>query len=292
MNIFDEKYRSLIREARKSSLKSTRQGIDAHMIPGATFEHNMSEGFPLTTLRKVIFDLVASELQFNLSGITDKKWLQDRGNHIWDEWCDPSIVPYGIDTLSKEKMKKERDLGPLYGFEWRHFGAEYRGYDKNYDGKGIDQIERLISTLKTNPQSKRMVVSCWNPSHLNRQAIPPCPFAFEISVFDEEMHLFFFQRSVDVMLGFPFDFAGYALLLHLLSKQMSMTAGKVTGFFANVELYVNQEEAADIIIKREGKPKLPTITTEKFESILNWQYTQTKVENYAAESSLKIEIAV
>lgn len=90
MNTFDKKYKELIRKVRNATLKPTRQGIDAHMIPGAMFEHSLREGFPLTTLRKIKFDLIASELQFNLLGLTDKKWLQDRGNHIWDDWCDPS----------------------------------------------------------------------------------------------------------------------------------------------------------------------------------------------------------
>lgn len=189
-------------------------------------------------------------------------------------------------------MKKERDLGPLYGFEWRHFGAEYRGYNKNYTGKGVDQIRWLLAMLKSNPESRRMVVTCWNPTHLNRQSIPPCPFAFEVCVFGKELHLFFFQRSVDIMLGFPFDFGGYALLLHLLSIQTGLKAGKVTGFFGNVELYENQEEAADTLLSRKSTPTLPKIKTEKFHSIFDWEYTQTKIENYEPNSSLKIEIAV
>jgi len=292
MNTFDKKYKELIRKVRHATLKPTRQGIDAHMIPGAMFEHSLRGGFPLTTLRKIKFDLISSELQFNLLGLTDKKWLQDRNNHIWDDWCDPSIVPYKKDEITKRKMKKERDLGPLYGFEWRHFGAEYRGYNKNYTEKGIDQIKWLLEMLKSNPESRRMVVTCWNPSHLDRQSIPPCPFAFEVSVFGKELHLFFFQRSVDIMLGFPFDFGGYALLLHLLSKQTGLKAGKVTGYFGNVELYVNQEKAANNLLIRNGKQTLPRIKTEKFSSILEWEYTQTKIENYEADSSLKIEIAV
>lgn len=292
MNTFDKKYKELIREVRNAALKPTRQGIDAHMIPGATFQHSLKEGFPLTTLRRIKFDLIASELQFNLLGLTDKKWLQDRDNHIWDDWCDPSIVPYGKDERTKKKMKDERDLGPLYGFEWRHFGAEYKGYNKNYVGKGIDQIKWLLEILNSSPESKRMVVTCWNPSHLDRQSIPPCPFAFEVSVFGKELQLFFFQRSVDVLLGFPFDFGGYALLLHLLSKQTGLSAGKVTGFFGNVELYVNQEKGADTLLNRKVKSTLPNIKTEIFSSIFDWEYSQTKIENYETNSSLQIEIAV
>ena len=292
MNSFDNKYRELIHRVRNASTKSTRQGIEAHMIPGATFEHLLSEGFPLTTLRKIKFDLIASELEFNLRGLTDKKWLQDRNNHIWDEWCDPSIVPYGTDNETKERMKQERDLGPLYGFEWRHFGAEYNGYGKDYSDKGVDQIKWLLKMLKNNPESKRMIVSSWNPSHFNRQAIPPCPFAFEVSIFKKEIHLFVFQRSVDILLGFPFDFAGYALLLCLLSKETKLNPGKITSFYGNVELYINQEKEADVLLRRIGNKNLPSIATHEFSSILNWKHTSTRLEGYEPNPAINIEIVV
>ena len=110
MNSFDSKYQDLIRSVRNAPTKSTRQGVDAHMIAGATFEHHMSDGFPLTTLRKIRFDLIASELQFNILGLTDKRWLQERGNHIWDPWCDPTIVPYASDPATKERMRNENEL--------------------------------------------------------------------------------------------------------------------------------------------------------------------------------------
>lgn len=292
MNSFDKKYKELIYKVRSAPTKPTRQGVNAHMIPGATFEHFLSEGFPLTTLRKIKFDLVASELNFNLLGLTDKKWLQDRNNHIWDEWCDPSLVPYDTDDKTKKSMRQERDLGPLYGFEWRHFGTEYKGYDKDYSGKGVDQIKWLLEMLKSNPESKRMVVSCWNPAHFNRQAIPPCPFAFEVSVFKKEIHLFVFQRSVDILLGFPFDFAGHALFLHLLSKETKLTPGKVTAFYGNVELYTNQGKKADILLDRTGNKSLPSIVTDKFLSILDWKYIDTRLEGYGADPAINIAIAV
>lgn len=292
MNTFDQKYLALLTQVRQGYLKPTRSGATALMVPGATFEHDMREGFPLTTLRKVKFDLIASELQFHLTGSTDKKWLQDRGNHIWDDWCDPAIIPYASDEDTKRKMRAERDLGPLYGFQWRHFGAPYQGYEKGYTGQGVDQIAVLLHTLKNNPESKRMVVTCWNPSDLGRQAIPPCPFAFSLSVFGDTLHLSFFQRSVDIMLGFPFDFASHALLLDLLAKEVGLKAGKVTAYFANVELYESHIPAADELLARTPAQNLPGITTETFISLLEWNCRDSHLTDYQPASPLKINIVV
>ena len=292
MNSFDLKYQKLLAEVRNAPIKPTRSGVDAHMLPGATFTHDLSEGFPLTTLRKIPFRLIASELEFNLRGITDKRWLQERGNHIWDAWCNPSLVTYAHDDGTKQRMLEERDLGPLYGFEWRHFGARYEGYDKDYSDCGVDQIAWLLEIIKTDPNSKRMVVSCWNPQHLDQQAIPPCPFAFEVSICGNMMHLFLFQRSVDIMLGFPFDFAQYALLLHLLAQETGYVPGNLTAFFGNVELYTTHEDQADGVLSREAFVSLPRITMPRTISLLAWTYTDTNLEEYQCHSHIKIPVTV
>ncbi|MFA4831654.1 MAG: thymidylate synthase, partial [Patescibacteria group bacterium] len=112
--------------------KQDRTGVGVLSVSGVMFEHNMAEGFPLLTTKKMPFRLIASELEFFIKGITDKQWLQERNNHIWDEWCSPKKIPYGRDEEIKQKMKTERDLGPIYGFQWRHFNAPYQGYDASY----------------------------------------------------------------------------------------------------------------------------------------------------------------
>jgi len=122
-------------------VKKDRTGVGTIAIAGTMFEHDMSDGFPLLTTKSVPMRLVASELEFFLRGISDKKWLQERDNHIWDEWCTPEKIPYAHDEETKAKMMAERDLGPIYGWQWRHFGAKYQGYDKNYEGQGVDQIK-------------------------------------------------------------------------------------------------------------------------------------------------------
>ena len=166
----------------KGEYKNNRTGIGTYAVSGVKFDHDMSKGFPLLTTKNVSFRLVASELEFFIKGLTDKKWLQDQNNHIWDEWCNPERVPYGHNEEIKQRMLEETDLGPIYGWQWRHFGGEYKDHKQNYNNKGIDQLERIINTLKINPDDRRMIVSAWNPKDLNKMALPPCHTFFQFNV--------------------------------------------------------------------------------------------------------------
>jgi len=272
---------------------STRQGTPAYTIAGAIFEHDMSKGFPLLTTKKVPFRLIASELQFFINGITDKKWLQDRNNHIWDEWAKPQLAPYGHDEESKKKMLEERDLGPIYGFQWRHFNAPYESYDTDYTGKGIDQLKKIIETLKTNPRDRRMIVSAWNPSQFNEMGLPPCHYAFQVTVIDGTLNLLWNQRSVDTMLGLPFNIASYALLLHLIAKEAGLKEGKLVGFLADVHLFENHVEGAKEQLSRDpNKFPLPTIETSEWKSIFDWKSEDTKLLNYQSYDRIPFEIAI
>ena len=223
---------------------STRQGVNAYTIAGAIFEHDMSVGFPLLTTKKVPFRLIATELEFFINGRTDKKWLIDNNNHIWDEWASPKKAPYGHDEMSKKKMKEERDLGPIYGFQWRHFNAKYKNYNTDYTEQGIDQLKKIIETLKTNPRDRRMIINSWNPNQLEEMALPPCHYSFQITTIGNKLNLLWNQRSVDTMLGLPFNIASYALLLHLLAKETGFKEGKLVGFLADVHIFENHIEGA------------------------------------------------
>jgi len=274
-------------------LEETRTGIKAYTIAGAIFEHDMSKGFPLLTTKKTPLRLIASELQFFINGITDKKWLQERNNHIWDEWANPKKAPYGHDEESKKKMLEERDLGPIYGFQWRHFNAPYKNYDSDYTGQGIDQFKNVIETLKTNPRDRRMIVSAWNPLQFNEMALPPCHYAFQITVIGNKLNLLWNQRSVDTMLGLPFNIASYALLLHLLAKESGLKEGKLVGFLADVHIYENHMEGAKEQLSRDPeKYPLPHIETENWKSIFDWKVEDTKVLNYQSYEKIPFEIAV
>ena len=273
--------------------KSSRTGVDTRAIAGAMFEHDMEKGFPLLTTKKIPFALVASELEFFIKGLTDKKWLSDRENHIWDEWANPQKAAYGHDNKSKEKMMAERDLGPIYGFQWRHFNAEYDNYDSNYAGKGIYQFKKMVEKVKTDPDDRRNIVSAWNPLQMGKMALPPCHFLFQVTVINGKLNLLWSQRSVDTMLGLPFNIASYALLLHLIAKETGLGEGKLVGFLADVHIYENHLEGAKEQIGRDPNTyPLPRVETENFKNIFDWQYTDTEIVNYQSYPRIKFEIAV
>jgi thymidylate synthase len=271
--------------------KTNRTGVDALAIAGAMFEHDMAEGFPLLTTKKVPFRMVRSELEFFIRGITDKDWLREQKNSIWDEWCSPDAVPYATDEQTKARMKDERELGPIYGWQWRNFGARYAAFDKAPENAGIDQLKQMVDTLKTDPGSRRMIVSAWNPLDLSRMALPPCHYAFQITVIDGRLNLLWNQRSVDVALGLPFNIASYACLLHLLAKEAGLGEGRLIGFLGDTHIYVNHVDGIREQLARAPK-SLPQIKTENFTSIFDWHYGDTVIENYEPHPAIKFEIAV
>lgn len=273
--------------------KTNRTGTNTIGIAGMMFEHDMSTGFPLLTTKKVPFRLVATELEFFIKGITDKQWLIQKNNHIWDEWANPKKAPYGHDEASKQKMKSERDLGPVYGFQWRHFNAEYHNYDTDYTGKGIDQLKKLIETLKNNPGDRRMLVSAWNPAMMESMALPPCHYAFQVIVSGGKLSLLWNQRSVDVMLGLPFNIASYALLLHLLAKESSLAEGRLVGFLGDTHIYSNHVKGAKEQLERDPhKYPLPQVQTEKFTSLFEWKSEDSQILGYESYPTIKFDIAV
>jgi thymidylate synthase len=271
--------------------KENRTGVDTLAVAGAMFEHDMAAGFPLLTTKKIPYRLVASELEFFIRGLTDKEWLRERNNHIWDEWCRPDVVPYGGDPETREKMKAERDLGPVYGWQWRNFGARYDAWDKAPGSGGTDQLRGLAETLKKDPGSRRMIVSAWNPSDLSRMALPPCHYSFQVTVIDGRVNLLWNQRSVDTALGLPFNIAGYGTLLHLLAKEAGLGEGKLIGFLGDTHIYVNHIDGVKKQLERIPRP-LPRIKTEPFTSIFNWTYTDSSIEAYDPHPALKFDIAV
>jgi len=275
----------------KGELKHNRTGIDTKAVAGVIFEHDMSKGFPMLTTKSVPYRLVASELEFFIKGITNKKWLIDRNNHIWDEWCSPEKVSYGHDDETKKKMADEIELGPIYGYQWRNFGAEYTSYDEKPQGNGVDQLKRVVEMLKQNPDDRRMIVSAWNPVDLPRMALPPCHFCFQVTVINGKLNLLWSQRSIDVALGLPFNIASYALLLHLLAQESGFKEGRLIGFLADTHIYVNHTEGLKEQLKRKPM-KLPSIKTQNFKSIFDWKYEDSEVIGYEHHPRISFEVAV
>lgn len=271
--------------------KQNRTGIDTLSVSGVMFEHDMATGFPLLTTKKMPFKTIRVELEGFIKGITDKSWYQERRCNIWNEWCNPKKVAYGHDEATKERMKAERDLGPIYGFQWRHFDASYINFDSDYTGQGIDQLAKMIETIRKNPGDRRMIVMAWNPKALSEQALPPCHYSFQVLVTEGKIDLLWNQRSVDTMLGLPFNIASYATLLHLIAKETGLGEGKLIGFLADTHIYLNQVDGAKLQLEREPKA-LPRIITDPFTSIYEWTGEQTRLEKYESHEKIEFPIAV
>lgn len=292
-NNFDKQYIALIKEVLDSgSERVTRSGAGTISVHGQMIRHDMSEGFPLTTLRNIPFRLISSELEWTLKGKTDKKSLNQYDNHIWDKFCNPKFIKdFKNNKETYDLMLNEDDLGPIYGFQWRHFGANYINQNSDYFNQGLDQIQNLVDMLKKNTNSKRLLVTNWNPKDVPEMAVPSCPCMFQLIRHGDKLNLSFFQRSADCMIGLPFDFAFHALLLHLFSLQTGLQAGSVAGFFNNIEIFNQHIEGAKEIIKREPK-QLGKIETKTFSDILSWHFQDSVIQGYEPNENMKFEVNI
>lgn len=286
MNNADSQYFALLNKILNEGVwKGNRTGVDCLTIAGFMFEHDMSTGFPLLTSRKLPFKSTKVELEFFIKGLSSKKWLQERGCKYWDGWCNPQLVPYGNDEETKKKMAAEDDLGLIYGTQWRNF------CDPKYPENGVDQLKRVVETLKKNPSDRRMICSAWNPLALPYVALPSCHYGFQVTVIGDKLNLAWSQRSVDTCCGLCQNVASYALLLHLLAKEGNLKEGKLIGFLMDTHIYANHIEG----VRKQLNQKtfdLPTIQTEKFTSIFDWTYEDTKLINYQSSEPIKYEVAI
>jgi len=284
-----KKYLDIVKKVLdEGKIKKNRTGVEAKTVVGAMIQHDMSLGFPLLTTKKIATKSMMVELEFFIKGKSDKKWLQNRGCKIWNEWCNPKKIPKNLnDQERKEFQKNEDDLGPIYGVQWRNFD-----YCKN-EISSCDQLKKIIDTLKKDPNDRRMIVSAWNPKALDSQALPPCHVLFHVTIIEDTLNLSWFQRSCDLMLGVPFNLASYSLLLHLLAKTNNFKEGYVTGFLSDVHIYTNHIEGAQEQLKRTPKP-LPSVETDfsQISTIFDWNYTLTTFNNYKPDKIINFEVAV
>ena len=280
--------------------KQNRTGIDTISITGYMFEHDMSEGFPLLTSKKMAYKSIFSELEFFIKGYHNKDWLKEHKNHIWDEWCSPILQPYGNDEKTKEKMKNISELGPIYGVQWRNFDGK-RYFDENLNemysdefSKGVDQLKYVVDEIKNNPTSRRIICSAWNPNQMSAMALPPCHVMWQvlINTTTNKMDLIWYQRSVDTMLGLPFNIASYAALLELLCLESGKyTPGKLIGMLADVHIYENHIETA---LEQLNRPtyKLPKFSVNNFKSIFDFESKDVVISDYVCGDKLSFDIAV
>lgn len=285
--------------------KENRTGIDTFAIANQHFSHDMREGFPLLTTKKVAFKSLSVELEGFIKGITDKRWYKERKCKIWNEWANPEQVQkreedllIGENVDEQETRKKlqllENDLGPIYGYQWRRFDVPYEPdapfihhgqpevpVDEPLEphNSSYDQLAQIVEKLKTNPNDRRLVCSAWNPHQICKMALPPCHLLWVLTHIDDVLNLHWTQRSCDLMLGVPFNIASYGLLLELLCKEAGMTAGNLSGILCDCHIYENQLDAAREQVKREPLP-LPTLKVEPFESIFTWTYKDVELLDY------------
>jgi thymidylate synthase len=287
MNNADKEYLRLLNLIlSQGKWKGNRTGVDCLTIAGFMFEHDLAEGFPLLTSRKLPFKSTKVELEFFIKGLRSKKWLQERGCKYWDGWCNPKKVPYGNNEETKKKMAAEDDLGLIYGAQWRDFRDPL-----SHENGGVDQLKNLVETLKKNPSDRRMICNSWNPLALDQMALPPCHYGWQVTVIGDKLNLAWNQRSVDTCCGLPQNIASYALLLHLLAKESGLKEGKLIGFLMDTHIYANHIEGVKQQLKQKVFP-LPTIKTEKFTDIFNWEYKDTELINYQYSGPIKYEVAI
>lgn len=304
-------------------LSDNRTGIKTLRIPtGAVFEHDMANGFPLITTKKMGLKNIATELEFFIRGITDKKWLTDRNCHIWDEWANAEkwkpvyeskitdlenqgylLFPEDREEIKNTTMNDERDLGPIYGFQWRHFGGKYKFNEKQIDKNpennfvkskpGVDQVANAIYEIKNNPTNRRIIVNAWNPVDMGKMALPPCHVMHQVLVQNGKLNLIWTQRSCDMFLGIPYNIASYALLLMLYAKEAGLKPGVLKGELHDVHIYENHIEQVKTQLQREPY-KLPTveIPNTTWHGMLNWHADGGfRLNNYVYHAKLRGDVA-
>jgi len=228
-----------------------RTGVRSIGVWGHMLRFDLRDGFPLVTTKKTHMPSIVTEMLFFVGGFTDVRWLQDRRCRIWNEWATPEqCAARGLE---------EFDLGPIYGWQWRHFGATYRGLkgeragSVGYAGEGVDQLRWAQQQLRENPESRQILVSAWNPVDLPKQALPPCHVLVHFRARGGRLHSTMFQRSADCFLGVPFNIAGYSLLAHMMAQACGLEPGVFTHFLSDAHLYENHLEQVRTQLTREPR---------------------------------------
>jgi thymidylate synthase len=247
--------------------KSDRTGTGTLSVFGHQMRFDLSEGFPLVTTKKLHLKSIVYELLWFLSGNTNNQWLKERGVSIWDEWAAP-----------------DGDLGPVYGYQWRSWPAP--------NGQHIDQIKEIIQTIKTNPDSRRIIVSAWNVADIPKMALAPCHAFFQFYVADGKLSCQLYQRSADIFLGVPFNIASYALLTHMVAQQCSLDVGEFIWTGGDCHLYSNHLEQVELQLSR--KPySLPQLKIHrKPDSIFDYQFEDFEIVDYESHPHIKAPVAV
>jgi len=250
--------------------KNDRTGTGTYSLFGRQLRFNLQEGFPLLTTKKLHTKSIVHELLWFLKGDTNIKYLNDNGVKIWDSWAD-----------------ENGDLGKVYGLQWRAFGK-----NPDHGMAGVDQIEWVINEIKNNPDSRRLVVSAWNPVDLPEMALSPCHCLFQFYVTNGKLSCQLYQRSADTYLGIPFNTSSYSLLTHMIAQVCNLGVGDFVHTFGDVHLYKNHIEQAKLQLTREPF-KLPTLyLNPNVKDLFDFKYEDIQILNYVAHPHIKASVAI
>ncbi len=261
-----------------------RTGVGTISAFGYQTRFDLHEGFPIVTTKRVPFRWVAEELFWFLSGDTDETSLRKRGVDIWKEWAD--------EEHTSRFGRKEGDLGPIYGYLWRSFGGDYP------ERNGFDQIAWLLREIEENPNSRRLIVSGWNPEQASQVDLPPCHTLFHFKVEnDKTLHCQLYQRSADAFLGVPFNISSYALLTHLVAHVTDLEAGEFIHTFGDLHIYQNHLEQVDKLLEREplSLPELKFVDAgdlKGLDGLLAFEMENLKLEGYTSHKKIAAPVAV
>jgi thymidylate synthase len=273
-------YQELLRHILQNGTRhDDRTGVGTISVFGYQTRFDLREGFPIVTTKRVPFRWVAEELLWFLSGDTNEKNLRARGVDIWAEWAD--------EAHTSRFGREEGDLGPVYGYLWRSFGGDYP------ERNGFDQISWLMNEIKTNPNSRRLIVSGWNPKQASQVDLPPCHTFWHLKVENEKiLHCQLYQRSADAFLGVPFNISSYALLTHMIAHVCDLQVGEFIHTFGDLHIYSNHLEQVEKLCAREPFP-LPTLTIKrKPDSIFDYSYEDFELKNYQHHPPISAPVAV
>lgn len=267
--------------------KGDRTGTGTLSHFGAQLRFDLAEGFPLLTTKKVHLKSIVYELLWFLSGSTHVDYLQQNNVRIWNEWA-----------TSEQTARFNRptgDLGPVYGHQWRNYGATKNtdaSNNKAYNNDGVDQIAEVVEQIKTNPNSRRLIVSGWNPSEANQVALPPCHTLFQFFVADNKLSCQLYQRSADLFLGVPFNIASYALLTHMIAQVCDLEVGEFIWTGGDCHIYQNHREQVELQLTRDLY-QLPTLSLNpEVKDIFAFTFNDINVDGYESHPAIKAKVAV
>lgn len=263
--------------------KGDRTGTGTLSHFGAQLRFDLTSGFPLLTTKKVHFKSIVYELLWFLSGSTHVDYLQKNGVRIWNEWATAE--------QTARFNRPEGDLGPVYGHQWRNYGASQLD-DGSYHNDGVDQIRQVVEQIKSNPNSRRLIVSGWNPGEAEQVALPPCHTLFQFFVADNKLSCQLYQRSADLFLGVPFNIASYALLTHMVAQVCGLDVGEFIWTGGDCHIYQNHREQVELQLTR-SLYEMPTLTLNPdVDDIFAFNYEDISVNGYESHPAIKAKVAV